>query len=210
MGEPFLDHSEPESWEQRLARNRVIPAIKDETALRRALHSQCDILFLMYGDILSLDGLVTTIIRSGRKPFVHLDMIAGLANNTVVLDYFHRHFRRGCGVITTKSNMAKKALELGITVVQRYFMLDSFSVESAVEGIRKTRPDAIEIMPGILPRVIAHLSRQTDVPIIAGGLIQAEADVEKILASGAIATSASRCELWPGGLGHAPLPRAGD
>jgi glycerol uptake operon antiterminator len=52
-------------------------------------------------------------------------------------------------------------------------------------------------MPGILPRVIAHISRQTSVPVIAGGLIQTASDIEKILASGAIAASVSRCELWP-------------
>jgi glycerol uptake operon antiterminator len=196
-----MEHSEPESLGQRLARNRVIPAVKVDAGLKKALQSHHDILFLLYGDIVSLDANVNAVLKSGKKPFVHLDMINGLANNTVVLEYFYRHFRRECGVITTKSNMARKALELGISVVQRYFMLDSLSVESAIEGIVKTRPDAIEIMPGILPRVIAHISRQTKVPVIAGGLIQTAADIEKILASGAIATSVSRCELWPLSLG---------
>jgi glycerol uptake operon antiterminator len=191
-----MERSEPESLGQRLARNRVIPAVKVEAGLKKALQSHHDILFLLYGDIVSLDGTVNAVLKSGKMPFVHLDMISGLASNAVVLDYFYRHFRRECGVITTKGSLARKALELGISVVQRYFMLDSLSVESAVEGIVKIRPDAIEIMPGILPRVIAHISRQTTVPVIAGGLIQAAADIEKILASGAIATSVSRPELW--------------
>jgi glycerol uptake operon antiterminator len=192
-----MERSEPEALAQRLARNRVIPAVKADAGLKKALQSHHDVLFLLYGDILSLEANVNAVLRSGKKPFVHLDMINGLANNTIVLEYFYRHFKRECGVITTKSAMVRKAMELGITVVQRYFMLDSLSVESAVEGIVKTRPDAIEIMPGILPRVIAHISRQTSVPVIAGGLIQTAADIEKILASGAIAASVSRCELWP-------------
>jgi glycerol uptake operon antiterminator len=192
-----MQRSEPETLAQRLARNRVIPAVKADAGLKKALQSHHDVLFLLYGDILSLDANVNAVLRSGKKPFVHLDMINGLANNTIVLEYFYRHFKRECGVITTKSTMVKKAMELGISVVQRYFMLDSLSVESAVQGIVKTRPDAIEIMPGILPRVIAHISRQTSVPVIAGGLIQNAADIEKILASGAIAASVSRCELWP-------------
>jgi len=192
-----MERGEPEALAQRLARNRVIPAVKADAGLKKALQSHHDVLFLLYGDILSLDANVNAVLRSGKKPFVHLDMINGLANNTIVLEYFYRHFKRECGVITTKSTMVKKAMELGISVVQRYFMLDSLSVESAVEGIVKTRPDAIEIMPGILPRVIAHISRQTSVPVIAGGLIQTASDIEKILASGAIAASVSRCELWP-------------
>jgi len=106
-------------------------------------------------------------------------------------------------VITTKPGMARKAKELGLPVIQRYFMLDSLSVESAADGIAKSAQDAIEIMPGILPRIIAHLSHQTQVPIIAGGLIQQPSDVEKILASGAIAVSTTRPALWPLGRGQA-------
>lgn len=192
-----MDHAEKEPFRKMLERNRVIPAVKDDAAMKRALHSSHDIIFVLYGDILTLDDHVNAIIRSGKTPFVHLDMVNGLASNPVVLEYFYRHFKRNCGVITTKSNMAKKALELGIRVVQRFFMLDSLSVESAIEGIGKTRTDAIEIMPGIIPRVISHIHRQTNAPIIAGGLINTASDIEKILAAGAIAVSTSRSDLWP-------------
>jgi glycerol uptake operon antiterminator len=181
----------------------VLPAVRDEEGLRRALHADQDILFVLYGDILTLEANVGSILKTGRMPFIHLDMIQGLAPNLVVLDYFNQHFRRECGVITTKQGMARKAKELGLPVIQRYFMLDSLSVESAADGIAKSAQDAIEIMPGILPRIIAHLSHQTQVPIIAGGLIQQPSDVEKILASGAIAVSTTRPALWPLGRGQA-------
>jgi glycerol uptake operon antiterminator len=197
QGDKLMDRAEREPFRKMLERNRVIPAVKDDTAMKKAMHSSHDIVFVLYGDILTLDDHVNAILRSGKTPFVHLDMINGLASNPVVLEYFYRHFKRNCGVITTKSNMAKKALELGIRVVQRFFMLDSLSVESAIEGIGKVRTDAIEIMPGIIPRVISHIHRQTNAPIIAGGLINTASDIEKILAGGAVAVSTSRSELWP-------------
>ena len=192
-----MERFEREPLSKMLERNRIIPAVKNDAELTKALHSTHDIVFVLYGDILSLDANVHAIIKNDKMPFIHLDMIQGLANNPVVLEYFYRHFQRDCGVITTKSNMAKRAMDLGIRVVQRFFMLDSLSLESAIEGITKVRTDAIEIMPGIIPRVIAQVSRHTNVPIIAGGLIQTPLDVEKILASGAIAVSTSRSELWP-------------
>ncbi len=192
-----MDRVEREPLRKMLERNRVIPAIKDDVAMKKALHSSHDIVFVLYGDILTLDDHVNAILRTGKMPFVHLDMINGLATNPVVLEYFYRHFKRNCGVITTKSSMAKKALEMGIRVVQRYFMLDSLSVESAIDGIGKVRTDAIEIMPGIIPRVIGQINRQTNVPIIAGGLINTASDIEKILAGGAIAVSTSKVDLWP-------------
>jgi glycerol uptake operon antiterminator len=196
-GEETMERADREPFRNMLERNRVIPAVKDDIAMKKALHSSHDIVFILYGDILTLDDHVNASIKAGKMPFVHLDMIHGLASNPVVLDYFYRHFKRNCGVITTKSNMAKKALEMGIRVVQRYFMLDSLSVESAIEGIGKVRTDAIEIMPGIIPRVISHIHRQTNAPIIAGGLINTASDIEKILSGGAIAVSTSKSELWP-------------
>ncbi len=201
-----MDHIERESFRKTLERNRVIPAVRDDVTLKKALHSSHDIVFVLYGDILTLQDNVHTILKHGKMPFVHLDMINGMAANPIVLDYFHRNFKRDCGVITTKSFLAKKALELGIRVIQRYFMLDSLSVDSAIEGIGKVRTDAIEIMPGIIPRIIAHISRHTNVPIIAGGLVNTAGDVDKILASGAVAISTSRSELWPAIRNGAPQP----
>jgi glycerol uptake operon antiterminator len=65
-----------------------------------------------------------------------------------------------------------------------------------MEGVAKLCPDAIEILPGILPRIITHLKQRMTVPLIAGGLIQTVGEVEKILASGATAISTTRQELW--------------
>lgn len=187
---------EKESFRKILVRNPVIPAVKDDAALKRFLSSSNEIVFILYGDILTLNEKVEAVLRQDKIPFVHLDMIHGLASNAIVMDYFYKHFKRDCGVITTKSNMAKKALDHGIRVVQRYFMLDSLSVDSAIEGIGKIRTDAIEIMPGIIPRVIGQISQKTTVPIIAGGLVQTALDVEKIRAAGAVSISTSRAELW--------------
>jgi glycerol uptake operon antiterminator len=192
-----------ENFKAILSRNPVIPAVKDDATLRKFLNSQNEIVFILHGDILTLNEKVDAVIAKGKIPFVHLDMVQGLASNAIVLDYFYKHFGRNCGIITTKSNMAKKAMEHGIRVVQRFFMLDSLSIESALDGIAKVRTDAIEIMPGIIPRVIHQISQKNSVPIIAGGLIQTELDVEKILAAGAVSISTSKTELWKFGETHA-------
>jgi len=68
-----MERSEPESLGQRLARNRVIPAVKVEAGLKKALQSHHDILFLLYGDIVSLDATVNAVLKSGKMPFVHLE-----------------------------------------------------------------------------------------------------------------------------------------
>jgi len=194
---------EYESLKRILGRNPVIPAVKDDAALKRFLNSPGEIVFILYGDIVTLNEKVESVLKRGKIPFVHIDMVQGMASNAIVMDYFYKHFRRDCGVITTKGSMAKKAMDHGIRVVQRYFMLDSLSVESAIDGITKMRTDAIEIMPGIIPRVISQLSQKTTVPIIAGGLVQTALDVEKIRAAGALSISTSKSDLWK--IGHEPI-----
>lgn len=193
---------EHESLKKILERNPVIPAVKDDAALKRFLTAPNEIVFMLYGDIVSIDERVEAVLAKKKIPFVHIDMIHGMASNAIVMDYFYKHFRRDCGIITTKSSMAKKAMEHGIWAVQRYFMLDSLSVESAIDGITRMRIDAIEIMPGIIPRVINQISQKTTVPIIAGGLVQTALDVEKIRAAGAVSVSTSKKELWKIGQGY--------
>jgi glycerol uptake operon antiterminator len=54
----------------------------------------------------------------------------------------------------------------------------------------------IEIMPGVVPKVITRISAQTKRPVIAGGLIETEEEVKEILNSGAAAISTGKKALW--------------
>lgn len=176
--------------------NRVIPAVKDDEELKRALRTKHQVIFILYGDIMTMNDKIKMVIDAGKTPFIHVDMVDGLASNPVVLEYLFKHFKRECGIITTKSSIAKKAVEMKIKVVQRYFILDSLSVRSALDGINKVKVDAVEIMPGIIPSVIQKMSRQVSTPIIAGGLINTQEEVEMVMKAGAVCASTSRPELW--------------
>jgi len=54
----------------------------------------------------------------------------------------------------------------------------------------------VEILPGIMPRVITEISTRTRVPVIAGGLLRDKADVMAAMRAGASAVSTSAPELW--------------
>ncbi|SIH59165.1 Glycerol-3-phosphate responsive antiterminator [Mycobacteroides abscessus subsp. abscessus] len=53
--------------------------------------------------------------------------------------------------------------------VQRFFLVDSFSYHQLPRVVEQAKPDAIEILPGCMPRVITWLRDDTAVPVIAGG-----------------------------------------
>ena len=80
--------------------------------------------------------------------------------------------------------------------VQRVFIIDSLSIETAIKASQIINPDAIEIMPGIMPKIISDLSNKLDVPVIVGGLVSEKSDVETAVKHGALGVSTSAKTIW--------------
>ncbi len=75
--------------------------------------------FVLFGDILSIPGIVDQIKAAGRTAFVHLDLIDGLSSREIAVSFI-RNATKADGVITTKSQLVKRARELGLITVQRF------------------------------------------------------------------------------------------
>ena len=56
--------------------------------------------------------------------------------------------------------------------------------------------DLIEVLPGIMPKIIKHIAGRAAVPVIAGGLISEKEDVMRALDAGAIAISTTNQAVW--------------
>lgn len=54
----------------------------------------------------------------------------------------------------------------------------------------------IEIMPGILEKVVKKLKNEINIPIIAGGMIETKAEIKASLDAGASAVSTGKKEFW--------------
>lgn len=80
--------------------------------------------------------------------------------------------------------------------VQRFFIVDSRSVDTSVESLKASKADMIEIMPGILYKIIKKLKQEVSVPIIAGGLIENDTELKSALEAGASAVSTACRILW--------------
>jgi glycerol uptake operon antiterminator len=55
--------------------------------------------------------------------------------------------------------------------------------------------DAVEILPGVIPRVIRRIVKIINKPVIAGGLVVDKEDVRRALEAGAVSVSSSNMEL---------------
>ena len=88
------------------------------------------------------------------------------------------------------------AVESGLFTVQRFFIVDSHSIDTTVESLKMSKPDMIEIMPGVAPKIIRQIKEKINITVIAGGLIETKNEVSEALNNGANAISTGKVELW--------------
>lgn len=173
----------------------VIAAAKDEEGLKRALETDCGIVFTLYGNLCTVEGMVKRIREAGKMAVVHMDLIQGLGGREIAVDFL-KDSAGAQGVISTKIALVRRAMELGMAGIWRTFLVDSIALNNTKKQLSAAAPDAVEILPGILPRIIREIRSCTGVPIIAGGLLSDKKDVLEALDAGAWAVSSTREELW--------------
>lgn len=178
-----------------LADGPVIAAVKDDTGLERALESDVSVIFLLYGDLLTVGELVGRAHEAGKAVFVHLDLVEGLASREISVDFVAKHTAAD-GVLSTKATLTRRAKELGLLAIQRFFLLDSMAIQNIEKQVRQDTCDLIEVLPGLMPKIIGQVRKLAGRPIIAGGLITDKEDVTRALSAGAIAVSTTNPAVW--------------
>ena len=172
----------------------IVAAVKSEEELNESLLCDSNMIFLLCGDILSIDSLVSTVKAAGKLAIVHIDLIEGLAPREIGIDYIKEHTRAD-GIISTKAALVKYAKAQGLIAIRRFFLLDSMALDTIARA-SSNDADAYEVLPGVMPKIISHIVSQCDKPIIAGGLIRDKDDVVNALSAGAIAVSSTNSKVW--------------
>ncbi len=178
-----------------LVEHQVIAAVEKEDGLEEALQSKCNVIFLLCGTIFTVQALVERIKQAGKHVFVHMEFVEGIAADRSGVTYI-AHTVRPTGIISTKSAVIRLAREQGLMTIQRIFLIDRSALERGVRSAETSKPDAIEAMPGIMPRIIGELTQMTELPIVAGGLISTGREIDDTLQAGALAVSAGSPVLW--------------
>ena len=162
----------------------VIAALKSDAGLEKAVRSDCTTVFFLYGTILNIASHVERVKQAGKIVFVHADITADfIAQNT-----------QADGIISTRPNIIRRAKALGLLTIQRFFLFDSLSFENVLR--QSSNADAVDLLPGTMPRVLERLKPQIRQPIIASGLLADKQDVVAALSAGAQAVSTTKPELW--------------
>ena len=179
--------------------NPVIAAVKNDAGLQAAVEmEEIQVIFVLYGDVCTIPEILERIKAAGKKAMVHIDLIAGLSAKEISVEFIARQTRAD-GIITTKPALVRRAKELGIFAVLRFFVIYSLALKN-IENLEMqcgtSRPDFIEVLPGVMPKVLGRIAKVSRIPMIAGGLITEKEDVIAALSVGAIAVSSTNQDVW--------------
>ncbi|MDO5601853.1 MAG: glycerol-3-phosphate responsive antiterminator, partial [Oscillospiraceae bacterium] len=166
----------PYDLQQLLEEKPVIAAIKSDEGLEDCLQVDCPVVFVLYGTVNTIPAITEKLCAAGKTPLVHLDLLDGLSAAPAAVDYLARH-TSAAGVISTKNACIRYAKEQGLITVQRFFLLDSLALENVKKADAQNHADMIEILPGVMPKIVRTLTCTLRCPIIAGGLIRDKEDV---------------------------------
>ncbi|MCP1101403.1 glycerol uptake operon antiterminator [Aequitasia blattaphilus] len=173
----------------------IIAGIKNDEWLKACKESSCDIVYILYGDVCSIADIVEEVKEAGKMAVVHVDLITGLSTRDISVDFIKK-YTKADGIISTKPFLIKRANELGLFTVQRFFMIDAITYANIKKHVKENNPDVVEIMPAGLTKMIRYVLEQVDKPLVASGLVLDQEDVMGALKAGAIAVSTTNMEVW--------------
>ncbi|WP_445670204.1 glycerol-3-phosphate responsive antiterminator [Paenibacillus sp. PL2-23] len=173
----------------------ILPAARKMKDLEKLMDMSYEYIVLLDSHIGSLKALADLARAHGKKLLLHADLIEGLKNDEAAAQYLCQVIRPA-GVISTRTSVVQTTKQNGLIAIQRLFLLDTNAVEKSYVLLERTKPDLIEVMPGVIPHMINEVLQRTGIPVFAGGLIRTGEDVESALAAGASAVTTSNRELW--------------
>ena len=192
MGEYNIMNKE---FREALEDSPIIAAIKDDEGLKKCKESDSQVIFILYGDICSISDIVNEVKTSGKIAMVHIDLINGLSSKEIAVDFI-RKYTQADGIITTKPALIKHAKELGLYTILRLFVIDSMAYENIEKQLRAARPDLIEILPALMPKVVKRICKMSSTPVIAGGLVSEKEDIMELLDAGVTYVSSTNTDIW--------------
>ncbi len=176
-------------------KDSIIPAITSVKALEQFLTTSHPIGIVMSIHASMLGRVVERIHEAGKKAWVHLDLLPGISSDEYGVEYVIQHFAVD-GIVSTKTSAVKIAKKKGVTAVYRVFLIDSASLEKSIQRIHEVQPDYIEFLPALASKIVPVVASRIDVPIIGGGLIQTQQDIDDCFQMGMVAVTVSKQNLW--------------
>ncbi|WP_456276566.1 glycerol-3-phosphate responsive antiterminator [Bacillus sp. AK128] len=177
-----------------LSTQGMIAAAKPED-FKEALDSNARFVTLMNSKLSFFLDNQSFFSKITKPFFIHTDLMKGLSNDKEAFQFLVKNVKP-TGIVTTKSNMIRSAKKEGLQTIMRIFLIDTSSLDTAIQNIKENQPDAVEIMPGIAPQIVPFIQHEVQKPIIVGGLISTKEQIQAAFQCGADGVSLSKKDFW--------------
>lgn len=178
-----------------LEEHPIVAAIKNDDQLEKCIRSDSKIVFVLYGSVNTISDITARLKEAGKIVFVHIDLIDGLSPREATVEFVAKEVCPD-GVISTRLPLIKCARSYNLITVMRIFMIDSMAMTNVERFYSEDCVDFIEILPGLMPKIIKAIKKKTKKPIIVGGLIRDKEDIVTALSAEAIAISSTNESVW--------------
>ena len=178
----------------RIAAEPCCAAITAPQHIDRALASRAPVVFLLRGNGLTLAPLVRRIHDAGKLVAVHVDLVAGIRPDRSGVAWLAS---AGVDAVISSHGQLMAAIRSdGMTAIHRLLLVRRSQLDSAISAISRSAPNIVEILPGVIFPAIVDMMPPFSVPVLAGGFIRTEQDVQASLVAGALGVTTSSTALW--------------
>ncbi|WP_206880748.1 glycerol-3-phosphate responsive antiterminator [Alicyclobacillus mali (ex Roth et al. 2021)] len=174
---------------------RVLPAVRSPKDFEELIQGPHPVVVLLETNLTALPSLMRMANKAGKHLILHADLIQGLKHDEAGTQFLCQMIRP-YGIISTHASVIATAKKQGVIAIQRVFLIDSHSLRTSYRVLQQAKPDFLEVLPGVVPQLIAEIREQTGLPVLAGGFVRTKEDVERAVAAGATAVTTSVKDLW--------------
>ncbi|OUQ85130.1 glycerol-3-phosphate responsive antiterminator GlpP [Brevibacillus brevis] len=173
----------------------ILPAARTLKEFDELMESSYERIILLNAHVAQVKPLGKRARAFGKKLLIHADLIDGLKSDEYAMEFLAQEAQPE-GIITTRNSAVLAAKKKGLISIQRLFLIDTMALDSSLTQLARTKPDYVEVLPGIIPHLIEEITVRTKIPVIAGGFIRTMEDVDRAILAGATSVTTSRRELW--------------
>ena len=124
----------------------IFAAVRTQDEFLKALKSQVSTIFMLAPNIDKIKKQAEEAHKANKMFFIHIDLAEGIGKDEYGIKFAKS---KGVdGIISTRTALIKHAKAAGMLAIQRFFVLDSQSVDTIAESAKTSKADMIEIMPG--------------------------------------------------------------
>lgn len=173
---------------------KILPVINDFKTFEKFLKSNQTWCVLMDFHVNFIEDLIKQLHGVNKKGIVHMDLVKGIQNDNYGTQFMCQKLHVD-GIISTKPKSIEAASQNHVISILRVFLIDSRSLIRGAKLADMLHPDYVEVLPGVIPRVVSMMREYCEVPLIAGGLIKTKEDIQQCIAQGMCAITTSNIQL---------------